>query len=257
MTQWKKRYISTKFRDDKFVVELDPIEKLLFMYFLTNPLTNVAGIYEISLRRIAFDTWIDKDMVQKIINRFTENKKIYYIDWYVILANSNKHQNTDNTKIKKWIDNVLAWLPKDLIDKLWPIYDSSMTHIWLSNNLDLDLDSDLDYNSKKILSEQETKQKIIDMYTEDVVLMNVAKYRLLLLFIMRWYNIQLHKKHCDKFFSDMIDKSHRYWYSGEWYADRDTLLLKAKEMYEWSDWWREIKNHMSTLNKFLAPNPKK
>lgn len=144
MTQWKKRYISTKFRDDKFVVELDPIEKLLFMYFLTNPLTNVAGIYEISLRRIAFDTWIDKDMVQKIINRLTESKKVYYIDWYIILANSNKHQNMENAKIKKGIENVLAWLPKDLIDKIWHIYDSSMTYVWLSNNLDLDSDSNLD-----------------------------------------------------------------------------------------------------------------
>lgn len=143
MTQWKKRYISTKFRDDKFVVELDPIEKLLFMYFLTNPLTNVAGIYEISLRRIAFDTWIDKDMVQKIINRLTESKKVYYIDWYIILANSNKHQNMENAKIKKGIENVLSWLPKYLIDKLWTIYDSYMTDIWLSNNLD----SDLDFNS--------------------------------------------------------------------------------------------------------------
>jgi len=42
MVQWKKRYISTKFWDDEFIVNLDPIEKLLFMYFLTNPLTNVA-----------------------------------------------------------------------------------------------------------------------------------------------------------------------------------------------------------------------
>ena len=74
---WKKRYISTKFRDDWFVVNLDPIEKLLFLYFLTNPLTNVAGIYEISMRRISFDTWIDKDMILKIIERFT--KKISYI----------------------------------------------------------------------------------------------------------------------------------------------------------------------------------
>ena len=61
----------------------------------------------------------------------------------------------------------------------------------------------------------------------------------------------------DKFFADMIDKSHRYGYSWEWFADRDTLLLKAKEMYERAEWWREMKNHMSTLNKFLSPNPKK
>jgi len=107
------------------------------------------------------------------------------------------------------------------------------------------------------LSEQEVKEKIKEIYTEQIVNNNIPKYRLLLLFIMKWYNIQLDKKHCDKFFADMIDKSHRYGYSWEWFADRDTLLLKAKEMYERAEWWREMKNHMSTLNKFLSPNPKK
>lgn len=107
------------------------------------------------------------------------------------------------------------------------------------------------------LSEQDIKEKIKEIYTEQIVNNNIAKYRLLLLFIMKWYNLKIDKKNCDKFFSDMIDKSHRYGYSWEWFADRDTLLLKAKEMYEWAEWWREIKNHMSTLNKFLSPNPKK
>lgn len=107
------------------------------------------------------------------------------------------------------------------------------------------------------LSEQDIKEKIKEIYTEQIVNNNIPKYRLLLLFIMKWYNLKIDKKNCDKFFSDMIDKSHRYGYSWEWFADRDTLLLKAKEMYEWAEWWREIKNHMSTLNKFLSPNPKK
>lgn len=107
------------------------------------------------------------------------------------------------------------------------------------------------------LSEQDIKEKIKEIYTEQIVNNNIAKYRLLLLFIMKWYNLKIDKKNCDKFFSDMIDKSHRYGYSWEWFADRDTLLLKAKEMYERAEWWREMKNHMSTLNKFLSPNPKK
>ena len=114
-----------------------------------------------------------------------------------------------------------------------------------------------DIKEINILSEQEIKNQIKQIYTEEIVNNNIPKYRLLLLFIMKWYNLKIDKKSCDKFFSDMIDKSHRYGYSWEWFADRDTLLLKAKEMYEWAEWWREIKNHMSTLNKFLSPNPKK
>lgn len=122
------------------------------------------------------------------------------------------------------------------------------------NDSDNNNDSDKESN---ILSEQDIKNQIKQIYTEEIVNNNIPKYRLLLLFIMKWYNLKIDKKNCDKFFSDMIDKSHRYGYSWEWFADRDTLLLKAKEMYEWAEWWREMKNHMSTLNKFLSPNPKK
>ena len=123
------------------------------------------------------------------------------------------------------------------------------------NDSDNNNDSDKESN---ILSEQDIKNQIKQIYTEEIVNNNIPKYRLLLLFIMKWYNLKIDKKNCDKFFSDMIDKSHRYGYSWEWFADRDTLLLKAKEMYEWAEWKnRKIENHMSTLNNFLSPNPKK
>lgn len=124
------------------------------------------------------------------------------------------------------------------------------------NDSDNKNDSD-NVNENNIQSEQEVKEKIKEIYTEQIVNNNITKYRLLLLFIMKWYTIKIDKKSFDKFFADMIDKSHRYGYSWEWFADRDTLLLKAKEMYERAEWWREMKNHMSTLNKFLSPNPKK
>ena len=41
----KQRYINTKFWDDNYVIQLDPSEKLMFIYFITNPLTNICGIY--------------------------------------------------------------------------------------------------------------------------------------------------------------------------------------------------------------------
>jgi len=108
-------------------------------------------------------------------------------------------------------------------------------------------------------SEQDIKDRIYKLYDKDTISQNISKYRLLSLFATKWYDkIKDSKEWCDKFFSDMIDKSNRYWYSAPWFADWDTLLLKSKEMYEWAEWWdREIKNHMSTLNKFLTPNTSK
>ena len=89
----KLRSINTHFWEDNYIIDLDPIEKLLFLYLLSNPQTNMLGIYELHLRRISFDTGIDKDMVLKIFDRFTEANKAKYVDGYVILQNFIKHQS--------------------------------------------------------------------------------------------------------------------------------------------------------------------
>ena len=101
----KQRYINTKFWDDSYIVGLDPTEKLLFLYLLTNPLTNVAGIYEISLRRIAFDTGIESMAANSILKRFRKEKKIYYLDGWIVVVNFPKHQEYHkNPKIKNLIN---------------------------------------------------------------------------------------------------------------------------------------------------------
>ena len=74
----KQRYINTKMWRDNYFENLDPIEKLLFIYFLTNPDTNISGIYEIQLKIIASDTGIDKEMLLKILKRFHKDQKVYY-----------------------------------------------------------------------------------------------------------------------------------------------------------------------------------
>jgi hypothetical protein len=52
----KLRSVNTRFWEDPFVEELTPSEKLLFLYLLTNPLANLLGIYEITIKRISYDT---------------------------------------------------------------------------------------------------------------------------------------------------------------------------------------------------------
>lgn len=95
----KNRYINTKFWDDTYVMELDPVEKLLFLYFLTNPLTNISGMYEISLRRTAFDTGIDSDMISKILERFEKDNKILYRENWICITNFIKNQSLNPSVI--------------------------------------------------------------------------------------------------------------------------------------------------------------
>lgn len=123
----KKRYINTKFWSDNYISDLDPIEKLLFMYFLTNPFTDICGIYEISMKQVALDTGIDKqEMIPKIVNRFSRDGKIFYIDGWVYVKNFAKHQAI-NDKIKIGIKRSIKDVPVKIMSKISQLdidYDS-------------------------------------------------------------------------------------------------------------------------------------
>ena len=147
----KKRYLDTKFWSDGYIEELDPIEKLLFLYLLTNERTNVAGIYELGPRIMSTETGIEKSMVERIIGRFERDGKVRTYDKWIRLTNSDKHQNLENKNIQKGRENVLGLIPVDILEGLgMTVEDSSMTHGTVSNNLDLDLDSNLDSDSNSI-----------------------------------------------------------------------------------------------------------
>ncbi len=111
------RYVDSKFWDDDYVSELDPIEKLLFLYLLTNPLTNVAGIYEIQTKRIAFDTGIDREMVDKIIERFAQNNKLIRAGKYIVLLNWGKNQSA-NPSVAAGVARELEKLPNKLREEI-------------------------------------------------------------------------------------------------------------------------------------------
>lgn len=112
----KKRYINTVFWDDAYVSNLDPSEKLLFIYIITNPCTNISGIYQISLKRISLDTGIEKEMVSKIFERFQKDDKILYKDGWIAVKNFIKHQNTNSPLIMKGIEKELVNVPVKLLD---------------------------------------------------------------------------------------------------------------------------------------------
>ena len=131
----KKRQINTKFWDDQYISNLDPTEKLLFLYLLTNPLTEMCGIYEIQVRRMALDTGIDKDMIPKIFSRFADAGKIFYINnnW-VYVRNFQKHQAV-NDSIKIGIKRTLEEIPVEImqvvcsINTEWGQTDGSLSTV--------------------------------------------------------------------------------------------------------------------------------
>ncbi len=49
--------------DDPWISELDPISKLLFLYLLTNRRATACGVFEITLRAIAFETGLSSEQI--------------------------------------------------------------------------------------------------------------------------------------------------------------------------------------------------
>ena len=112
----KARLIHTKFWSDSWIVELNPLERYLYLYFLTNEHTNISGIYELPLRVIAFESGIDEDMLNKMLKRF--DGKIHYIKEWVCIKNFIKHQSSSSDRVKIGIKDALKQIPVDIVDKL-------------------------------------------------------------------------------------------------------------------------------------------
>jgi hypothetical protein len=127
----KNRYINTAIWKDPWFADLPSTEQHLFMYLITNHQTNIAGVYEVSLREVAFDTGIDQEEVKRIFrDRFQPDGKAFYEVGWVVMKNWLRHQ-TFNPKtaaaVAKLFNSFPFWLQEavsDRANKLFIDYDS-------------------------------------------------------------------------------------------------------------------------------------
>lgn len=111
----KKRYFDTKFWSDTWVVDsLNPLDRYLFMYLMLNEKTNIAGVYELPLRTMAYEVGLDKEEVMRMLKRL--EPKVFYRDGWVVLKNMIKHQNYKNKFIAEGIRSELCKAPQTLLD---------------------------------------------------------------------------------------------------------------------------------------------
>lgn len=150
----KLRSINTKFWVDIYIVKLSPLERYLFLYLLTNSHTNLAGVYEIALETIASETKLKEREIEKIFQRFIEDKKIIYKEGFLIIKNFIKNQSFNNSMIKN-VEKTIAQLPKEIRE----IYNDFVNPSTILDTMFTDSNS-LSTASDKILSEDKTKSKI-------------------------------------------------------------------------------------------------
>ncbi len=109
----KQRYVQDSFWTDPYIEKLTPDEKLVFLHLLTNPQCNIAGVYELRAKRLAYETGYDVEVVENILKRFERDKKLFRFNDWIVIINHIKHQNLgDDTA--KGVNRIIAETPKEL-----------------------------------------------------------------------------------------------------------------------------------------------
>lgn len=72
------RRIYTKIWSDPWFETLSPSERLFFIYLFSNENTSPCGMYQLSLRRMAFDMQMSQTEVAVMLEKFEQDGKAYY-----------------------------------------------------------------------------------------------------------------------------------------------------------------------------------
>jgi len=99
------RQIHTEIWSDPWFELLDPSDKLLFIYLFSNKRSTLAGIYDISLRQIAFDTGLDQAYIIDALDRFGQENKAHYDDGTIWIPKMME-RNTLNLRSPKVQANI-------------------------------------------------------------------------------------------------------------------------------------------------------
>ena len=104
------RTIVTDFWNDIVVEELSPCGKLLMLYLLTSPVGNIAGCYEVSMKRITRDTGMTANEAKKALAELLDSQRVCYSDATneVLIVNWPKHNWSTSDKTMKAVAKAIS-----------------------------------------------------------------------------------------------------------------------------------------------------
>jgi hypothetical protein len=115
MANSKMRQIDTKLWQRRWFQNLSHEGKYLYLYLLTNPHSNLSGVYEIMDRQVIFDTGLEN--VERVFNEMAEKGEVYRFQDFVIIARFPDNHNWQTSwPIGKAYINELKDLPPNLLN---------------------------------------------------------------------------------------------------------------------------------------------
>lgn len=122
MATSKIRAVDSRFWSDSWVQSsLNPLDRYLFIYLLTNERSSWCGVYELPLKFIANETGIEKDELERsMLPRLAP--KILYIDGWIAIKNFEKYHTNTSPKTQKGIEVAWSTVPERIrlkIKEIW------------------------------------------------------------------------------------------------------------------------------------------
>lgn len=119
------RQFHTKFWKDEWSIDLDPLERYLFVYLFTNDLSSISGIYRIPLRVIANETGLEIEFVKKALDKFEQQKKVLYRDNTLWIVNMRKYHNNASELTQKKVTKDIDTIPDNLVKQAYLCYQDT------------------------------------------------------------------------------------------------------------------------------------
>lgn len=97
--------------DTKVADDFTPEDKYFYLYLFTNPHTNLAGCYEISVRQISNETGYNKSTVERLIKRFENTHKVIVYSEEskeMLVVNWHKYNWTKSLAFRKALEKEIA-----------------------------------------------------------------------------------------------------------------------------------------------------
>lgn len=113
------RQIHTRIWKDSWFLGLEPAHKLLFIYLFGNERASVAGIYELPLPVICFETGLEAAVVQTGLDIFVQAGKVFYEKDVIWVVNLRKYNDSGSSKVRVKIDKDVAAVPAGPIKTLY------------------------------------------------------------------------------------------------------------------------------------------
>ena len=154
-----KRVVDTSFWTDGKVDAFTPEDKYFMLYLLTNPFTTQLGIYEVSIKQVAFQMGYSVDSVKALIDRFA-NK-------YGVIAYCKDNDITYEVAIKNFLRHSIikggAPVRDCLIKEMRKVKNKELIAKVFAHIKDSE---DLNDTVRKIITEYEEKNGILN-YTNE------------------------------------------------------------------------------------------